>query len=142
MILLRLILWKHVNRFLSTRANRVRSEYEDIEKRRSDADALKAEYEDKIEAIEARGRDLVRESKIKASEEAEEILEEAREKARTMILEARERIEEEKERAIVNAQHEVAQIATDMAARILRREVSLDDSQSAVDHFFHDTKQG
>jgi F-type H+-transporting ATPase subunit b len=138
-ILLRLILWKHVNRFLSARAGRVRSELDDIEKRRSDADALKAEYEEKIESIEAQGRDLIRESRVKASEEAEEILEDAREKARAMILEARERIEEEKERAVVNAQHEIAQLATNMAARILRREVSPDDSMSAVDHFFHDT---
>ena len=138
-ILLRLILWKHINRFLSTRAGRVRAEYEDIEKRRGEADALKAEYEKKIEAIEAHGRDLIRESKIKASEEAEEIIEDAREKARLMVIDARERIEEEKERAVVNAQHEIAQLATDMAARVLRREVSPDDSINAVDHFFNDT---
>ena len=139
-VLLRLILWKHISRFLTTRADRVRSAYEDIERRRADADALKTEYEEKIEAIEVSGRDMVRESRIKASEEAEEILEEAREQARTMVLEARLRIDEEKDRAVVNAQHEIAQLATDMAARILRREVSSDDSQSAVDHFFQDAK--
>ena len=139
-ILMRLILWKHVNRLLTTRAQRVRTELDDIEKSRNDVDALRQEYEEKIESIEAHGRDLMRESQIKASIEAEEILDDAREKARTMMVDARERIAEEKERAIVNARHEIAQLATDMAARILKREVSPDDSKSAVDDFFHETR--
>jgi len=82
----------------------------------------------------------MRESQIKASEEADEIIKEAREKARVLLLDARYRIEEEKARAIENANHEVAQLATDMAARILRREVSADDSRSAVKNFFRETE--
>ena len=135
-ILLRLILWKVVNNFLSARAARVRSELEDVEKRRLDADALRLEYEEKLESIKVSERELLRECEIKASIEAEEILGDAREKARVMMVEARERIADEKERAIVNARHEVAQLATDMAARILKREVSAGDSINAVNDFF------
>jgi len=138
-ILLRLILWKHVIRFLSARAERVRLDLENVEARRREADGLKAEYEGKIESIEAQGRELMRESQIKASEEAGEIVMEAREKARLMVLEARQRIEEEKERAVESAHHEIAQLATDMAGRILRREVSSDDSKNAVERFFEDS---
>ena len=139
-ILLRLILWKFVNNFLSARAKRVRLELEDVEKQRLDADALRAEYEEKLENINVCERDLMRECQIKASVEAEEILNDAREKASLMINDARERIAEEKERAIINARHEVAQLATDMAARILKREVSSEDSINAVNDFFRDTK--
>ena len=64
----------------------------------------------------------------------------ARDKAVVMMAEARERIADEKERAIVNARYEVAQLATDMAARILRREVSKEDSINAVNDFFRDAK--
>jgi len=135
-ILLRLILWKHINRYLTTRSARVRSELENVEKKRLDVEALKTEYEEKIDGIEARGRDLMRESQMKASEEAEETLNEAREKARVMIREARERIAEEKDQAIISAQHEIASLATDMAARILRREVSAEDTKTAIDDFF------
>ena len=137
-MLLRLILWKHVYNFLSARTRRVNSELDDIEKRRLDAEALRLDYEQKIESIESQGRDLMRKSQIKAAEEAEEILGEARDKARDMLVDARERISEEKERAIFDAQSEVAQLATDMAARILKREVSPDDSKSAVEDFFRE----
>jgi len=139
-VLLRLILWKHINRFLSTRAERVRTELDNAEKTRLEAEALRLEYETKLDEIEASGRELMRESQTKASEEAEEILKDARETARNMIGEARERIAEERERALVNAHHEVAQLATDMAARILRREVSPDDTVSAVEDFFRETR--
>jgi len=137
-ILLRLILWKHINRFLAARVQRVRSELEDVETRRLEVDELKHEYEEKLDSIETHERDMMRESQIKASIEAEEILTDARDKANVMMHEAHDRIAEEKERAIVSARHEVAQLATDMAARILRREVSDIDSKSAVDDFFRE----
>lgn len=135
-ILLRLILWKYINTFLATRAKRVKSELEDVEKRLLEVDKLKNEFEEKIEGIEIQGRDLMRESQIKASAEAEEIISDARDKARVLLTEARDRIAEEKEQAIVSAHHEVAQLATDMAARILKREVSPKDSKTAVEDFF------
>jgi F-type H+-transporting ATPase subunit b len=139
-VLLRLILWKPVNRILTERQRRVREELEDAERLGREAEALKAEYTRNIDEIEAQGRELMRQSQIKAAEEAEEILKEARERAGDMIKEARDRMAEEKERAIVNARHEVAQLATDMAARILRREVSPDDTVNAVDDFFREKR--
>ena len=135
-LLLRWILWKPVGRFLSDRSLRVRTELESAEKARVDAEALKAEYAENLAGIEARGRDMMRESQIKASEEAEEILSDARENAKAMILDARERIAEEKERALDNARREVAELASDMASRILKREVLPDDNMGAVEDFF------
>ena len=136
--LLRSILWKPVNKFLTSRAERVKGELENAEKMRLEAEALKKEYSDELEGIEAHARDVMRESRVKASEEADGILGDAREKARVMIIDARERIAEEKERAIENAHREVAQLATDMASRILKREVAPEDSASAVEDFFGD----
>ena len=135
-ILLRVILFKPVYRFLSERSERVRSTLEDADKTKLEADALKLEYSESLAGIEAQGRDIMRESQIKASEEADEVLRDAREKASAMIIEARERISEERERAVDNARREVAQLATDMASRILKREVIPDDSMSAVEDFF------
>ena len=135
-ILLRLILWKHVIRFLSERAGRVRSEIDDAEKRRLEAEALRSEYDAKIGDIEARGRDFMRETRLKASKESEKILNETREKAREMINDAESRIAVDKEQALEEAHLEVTQLATEMAARILGREVSAEDNVNAVDEFF------
>jgi len=135
-VLLRLILWKHVIRFLSERANRVRSEMEDAEKIRLEAEALRSEYDNKIGDIEERGRDLLRESQLKANEESEKILNETQKRVKEMMSDAEARIEEEKEQALADAHMEVTQLATDMAARILEREVSSEDNTNVVDEFF------
>ena len=135
-ILLRLILWKHVIRFLSERAGRVRSEMEDAEKFRAEAEALRSEYDGKIGEIESRGRDMMRESKQKAVEESDRILKETHLKAKEIINDAEARIAEEKELALEEVNLEVTQLATDMAARILEREVSPEDNTKAVDEFF------
>jgi len=135
-ILLRLILWKHVIRFLAEREKRVRDEKDDAEKRRLDAEALHCEYEKKVGELEERGRDLIRESKLKANEESDRIIKETRDKAKEIMDDAEARIAEEKEQALEDAHLEVTRLATDMAARILRREVSPEDNVSAADEFF------
>ena len=135
-ILLRLILWKHVIRFLAEREKRVRGEIADAEKHRLDAEARHSEYDKKIGEIEERGRDLIRESQQKASDESDRILKETRERASEMISDAESRIAEEKEQALEEAHIEVTQLATEMAARILEREVSPEDTAHVVDEFF------
>jgi F-type H+-transporting ATPase subunit b len=138
-ILLRLILWKHVIRFLAGREERIKNDLEQAEQRCLDAEALHSEYSEQLEKIEERGREMIRESRLKAGEEADRILMETEGKTSEMIRDAQARIDMEKEQAYKNAQLEVSVLATDMAARILKREVSAKDSANAVDEFFRDT---
>ena len=137
-ILLRLILWKHVLRFLAEREKRVKGEMDDAAQRRQDAEALHAEYNDKLGQIEEQGQELIRESQQKANEEAAQLITETRNQVKIMIDEAESRIEYEKEQALEESRTEVAQLATDMAARILAREVSSTDNSNVVDEFFKD----
>jgi len=135
-VLLRLILWKHVIRFLAARKERVQSELDEVEKRRLEAEALHSDYEEKIGAIEERGRDMMRESQKKAKEESERILKETHEKAKEMMTDAEARIAEEKEQALEDSRMDVTKLATEMASRILEREVSAEDNTHVVDEFF------
>ena len=135
--LLRLILWKPVSRFLAERSERVRNELENADKARSEAEDLRLQYEKQLDEYRARGDDLIRESKAAADFEAEKILKEAGEKADSIYREAYERIEDEKHQALIDARHEVAQIASEMAAQILRREIAPKDSKSVAEDFFN-----
>ncbi|MCL1834721.1 MAG: ATP synthase F0 subunit B [Oscillospiraceae bacterium] len=137
-ILLRLILWKPISKHLSERAGRVRSELEEADKTLADARELKQEYADELEGIESRARDSMRESRVKAAEEAERILDDAREKSADMLGRARERIAEEREQAVDSARREVTELAAKMAANILKREVAQSDSLSAAEEFFRE----
>jgi len=135
--LLRLILWKHVIRFLAERAKHVQDIIDDAEQQRIDAEALRDEYLDKIDKIDDYKKQMILEGRQKASKESELIMNEAREKANQLLNEAENRIEEEKELALEEIQVDVTQLATEMAARILKREVSPQDNINIVEDFFN-----
>jgi len=136
--LLRLILWKHVIRFLAERQKRVQDEMDNADKSRLDAESLHTEYKERLDKVEERGQELMQISQQKANEQADKILEESRNKAKIMIDEAEARIAREKEQALEESREEVTALATDMASRILGREVSGTDNLSVVDEFFKD----
>ena len=137
-ILLRVILWKHVIRFLGERATRVRNEMDDAEKSRAEAESLRSQYDEKLEGIEVQRQEVLRDSRQKANEESDRILKETQDKAKFLINDAQTRIENEKAQAIEDAQLEVTQLATEMASHILKREVSAEDTENVVDGFFNE----
>ena len=135
-VLLRLILWKPVSKFLTARAERVQGELDEAANVREEAETMKSQYESNIGDLEERGREILRESQIRAGEQAEEITAGAKKQAEKMMGEARELIDAERRNAVVAARHEIAQLATEMASHILGREVSVDDNLSAAREFF------
>jgi F0F1-type ATP synthase, subunit b len=136
-ILLRLILWNTVSKFLTARAERVQSELDEAANVREEVDAMKSQYDNSIGDLEERGREILRESQIRAGEQAGEITAAAKRQAEKMMGEARELIDAERRSAVVAARHEIAQLATEMASHILGREVSVDDNLTVAHEFFN-----
>ena len=139
-VLLRLILWKPLHRFLSARAASVQETLDNAEKAQEEALALKETYQQNLDGLETEGRELLRASHIQAEEEVKEILAQAKTQAEGILAEARVKIESEKAIAVARARDDVAQLATDMAARILKREVTVSDNVSAADDFFDESR--
>lgn len=137
-VLLRLILWKRVIGFLAEREKRIRNEMSDAEKHRLEAEALHSEYDKKIGEIEVRGQELMHESQLKANEESDRILNEARDRAKDMISDAEDRIAQERNQALEESHVEITQLATEMASRILSRNVSESDNTNVVEEFFRE----
>lgn len=139
-VLLRVILFKPVNKFLSERSERIANELKDAETKQAEALELKNVYEQHIETYKEEGRGIIRDSQVKASNEATAIVKDARTQAEQVIAEAHEKISTEKAQAVAEARTEVALLATEIAARILKREVSVADNKSAADDFFREVK--
>lgn len=136
-VLLRAILFKPVSRFLLARSERIAEQLADAEAKQAESAAMKAEYEKYIASSEAEGRGIIRESQVKASQEATVIIKEARGEAEKIIADAHEKIVNEKALAVAAARTEITFMATEIAARILKREVSAADNQVVADDFFH-----
>jgi len=109
---------------------------EEAKKHRLDAEALSDEYKSKLGDIESQGQEIIQKSRQKANEESEKILKQSRDTAKEMITDAETRIAQEQEQALMDAQLDITGLATEMAARILEREVSGHDNVNIVDEFF------
>ncbi|MDR1064884.1 MAG: ATP synthase F0 subunit B [Oscillospiraceae bacterium] len=140
-VLLRLILWRPVTRYLAARAERVKAELDDAARIKAEAESMKTEYESGIGDLEERGREIMRDSQMRAGEQAKEITDNAKAQAEKMLADAKERIGAERQDAVASARREIAQLATEMASRILRREVSVTDNLSAAQDFFEEKAQ-
>lgn len=139
-LLLRAILFKPISRFLSARSERIANQLREAEIKKAEALELKAVYDQHIETYEEEGRGIVRDSQVKASQEATAIVTDARNQAEALITEAHSKISNEKAQAIAAARTEVALLATEIAARILKREVSVVDNKTVADDFFRETR--
>jgi F-type H+-transporting ATPase subunit b len=91
-----------------------------------------------MKSFEEEGRKIIRSSQAKASEEANSIVQEAKNDADKMLAEARAKIASEKALAVAEARSEIALLATDIAGRILKREISLTDNKLIAEDFFHE----
>jgi F-type H+-transporting ATPase subunit b len=140
-LLLRLILFKPVSRFLSERSERINNQLTEAETRLGEAEALKQEYQKSLDSAVEEGHDIVRDSKTRATQEAQLILSGAKAQTDKLFAEAQERIAKEKDRALEQMNHEVAQLSVDIAARILRREVSGADNVALAEEFFHEMRK-
>ncbi len=136
--LLRIILFKPVNRFLVARSERVAKELDDAEALRAEAQELKANYEKQMQAYEENGRNIIRDSQKKASDEAASIIESAKAESEKLVAEAHTRIANEKALAVAEARSEIALLATDIAGRILKREINVTDNKLIAEDFFHE----
>jgi F-type H+-transporting ATPase subunit b len=139
-VLLRVLLYKPVRRFMDERAEKIAGQMEHAKELEEAAKARQAQYDEQIAQSEQQAREILRQGEQKALEAAEGIKSAAREQADQVLSQARQQAEQEKTRAMEGMQEQVAQAAAQIAGRILQREVSLEDNRRVVNEFFHEVK--
>ena len=140
-LLLRSLLYRPVSAYLGARSARIEEELATAQKTRQQADEVKRQLEERLESAEEQARAIVRKEEEKAAEESARLLADARKGADEIMAAAAGRIAQEKALAMSSMREETAQLATEIAARILRREVSLEDNRAVVSNFFSEMEK-
>ena len=134
-LFLRKILFKPVKDMIDSRQKEVDDMYADAEKARTDADALKSVYDEKIGRATEESEEIRRKALRAAQLKEEEIIKEADEKAERIIERAREEVELEKKRAINEVKNEVSGLAIGIASAVIERDVSESEHKAFIDSF-------
>lgn len=140
-VLLRLLIFKPVRKFMDARAARIQKDMGDAKAASERAEQTRSEYEAKLADSEAQARQILREGEQKAVESSEAIIAQAKLQADQILSEAKNTAEADRKRTMDSLQGQIADTAVDIAQQILQREVSLDDNRAVIDEFFKKVEQ-
>ena len=128
-------LFEPVQKMITARQNEIDGLYADAGQARSDAQAMQAEYREKLAHAQATGERLVREAVERGQNREEEIIRQANEEAAAIREKAARDAEQEKRKALNDAKDEISGIAMAIAERVVGRELTGADQSALVDHF-------
>lgn len=135
-ILLRLIVFKPVKKFMDNRSERIQSQMDDAAALQKKADEDKRQYESRLTEASEKATLLIKDGERQAMEQADAITADAKKQAEQIIIDAEKQAEQERQLALGGLKDDVAKAAVEIAERILRREVKLEDNKAVVNQFF------
>lgn len=135
-VVLRLLLYKPVLKYMKKRENMFANKVDELDTRekelirdKEDFDRIMADADNKAAAIITKSNEIAR-------DHAREILDNAKEHSRDLVLRAKKEIEAEKVQTRAELKTEITDMAVQIAEKVLEREVSLEDNRKIIDGFF------
>ena len=132
-LVLKKFFFEKVKNFMGTRSNSIQDAFDSAEAVNRRADEKMQNYTKRIANVEAEGREIIRDAKIKADAQAREIIEDANKQATEIMNKAEKNIEREKQKAMEEMRKEVAALAMLAAERIVEREIQNIGQDEIVD---------
>ncbi len=134
-VLLRIFLYKPVRKFMDARLAKQKAAEDKAQQDLQDAETMKAHYETLLREYEQDNLARVKESVDQARSEGDAIVASARDEAHRIVPKAEEEAEHERRQMLTDMREDIADMAMEMAATVLQREVSEADNQRIIDEF-------
>lgn len=132
LLFLKHYLFDKVNKIIDDRNSEVIDTIQDAESRMLKADELRESYERQIADLENKGREIVREAKIKADAQAKDIIQEAEDKTAMLLRQTEDEIERLKKKSLEEMKHEIGSLAIFVAEKILEKELNHQEQQAFI----------
>ena len=125
--------WKPIIAQLEAREKKIADTIEHAQRRQEEAQKLLAEYQAKLAAAEEEGAALLAQSRKEANTAREKILQHAAEDAQRTAQQLRREIETAKQEAMREAYDSLGLLATEIAGKIIRRNLRPEDQKQIVE---------
>lgn len=125
--------WPHVLSLLNEREKRIRDSLEDAKREREEAERVLEKYTRQIEQARDEAAVIVDRGRRNAGEVGRRIQDEARQEATGMIERAKREIQLATDTAKKEVYDAAAELAVDVAGRIIRKELSAQEHKDLVD---------
>lgn len=126
-------LYKPFLNVLETRKNSIRDALDNAETTNRRADVKMANYEKKIAKLEEEGREIIKEAKLKAESQANDIIEEANQQASRILTQAQKEIERERIQAVAEMKQQLGALALMAAEKIMEKEIQVNGQDQIIE---------
>lgn len=126
-------LFNPAREMMRKRQEKIKGELDDAKESMESADALKAEYEDKLKNIDKEAEEILTQARKKALDNENRIIAEAKNEAAAIIRQARSEAELEKRKAADDVKKEMISIAAMMAGKVTQGAVDVSVQDSLVE---------
>ena len=129
------LLLNPVKKVIAERKAKADSQIADAEKLRTEAEAMKAEYEQNLQNARTEANQIVASAQKTAAARSEELLGEARAQAAALKQKAEADIAQERKKAVNEVKDEIGGMAMEIASKVVEREIKEADHQDLIDEF-------
>ena len=135
LVIFKKFLLKPIKQVIADRKAKADSEIADAQKLRTEAEAMKAEYEQNLQNARTEANQIVATAQKTATARSEEIVGEARAQAAALKQKAEADIAQERKKAVNEVKDEIGGIAMEIASKVVGREISEKDHKDLIDEF-------
>ena len=135
LVIFKKFLLKPIKQVIADRKAKADSEIADAQKLRTEAEAMKAEYEQNLQNARTEANQIVAAAQKTATARSEEIVGEARAQATALKQKAEADIAQERKKAVNEVKDEIGGIAMEIASKVVEREISEKDHKDLIDEF-------
>lgn len=136
-LFLKKLLFVPVKNMIDSRQKEIDDMYSDAETSKASAEEMKKEYEERLSSATAESEEILKKATRRAQLREEEILKEANEKAERVLERAEEQIELEKKQAINDVKNQVSEMAIDIAAAVIERDIDAGEHEAMINDFIN-----
>lgn len=124
-----------VHQMMTDRQKEIDDMYEEAGRAKSDAQALKDDYQQKLAAAQTTAERLVKEAAARGQNREEEIVRQANAEASAILAKAAADAKLEKKKAVNEAKDEISELAMAIAGKVVGHGLTNADQSALVDHF-------
>lgn len=135
LVIFKKFLLKPIRQVIADRKAKADSEIADAQKLRTEAEAMKAEYEQNLQNARTEANQIVAAAQKTATARSEEIVGEARAQAAALKQKAEADIAQERKKAVNEVKDEIGGIAMEIASKVVEREISEKDHKDLINEF-------
>ena len=134
-LVMKKFLWVPVMKMIEDRQKEIDDMYDLAGQDQQQANALRQEYQQKLEEAAQTGERMVKEAVARGQKRSEEILRQANAEADAILRKAEADIQREKKKAVDDAKNEIAELAVDIAGKVVEQSMDAKDHAALVDRF-------